>query len=177
MTDQRPDDAQELMFRLAQLRLEAAEFRRVLRHATVNVVVMEKAVEEKAFRELEPRQKLPWLRRRFGRIRDAASHLYAASGPLRDKIWEFHSAMAPSDSDLGRLDKLIVEVRARITRQRGIVEKMQSLELDTKAATRLLRTMESTLVDLESDRSLLEDEGLRGGEQRSSLDRWSSGSW
>ena len=68
--------------------------------------------------------------------------------------------MAPFDNDLGRLDKLIAEVRARIARQRGIVEKMRDLQLDTPAATRLLRTMESTLVDLESDQSLLEDEDL-----------------
>ena len=67
--------------------------------------------------------------------------------------------MAPSDNDLGRLDKLIAEVHARIARQRGIVEKMQTLHLDTEAAVRLLRVMERTLVDFETDRRLVEDEG------------------
>jgi hypothetical protein len=60
---------------------------------------------------------------RIGRTSDAVTHLSAASGRLRVKIWELDFHMALSDNGLGRLDKLIAEVRARIARQRGIVEK------------------------------------------------------
>jgi hypothetical protein len=67
--------------------------------------------------------------------------------------------MAFFDKDLATLDKLIADVRARITRQRAIAEKMQNLELDTKAAERLLGAMERTLIDLEADRRSIEDEG------------------
>ena len=76
-----------------------------------------------------------------------------------------------SDNALGRLNKLIADVKESLARQRVIVAKMRSLELNTLAATRLLWTMESTLVDLESDRRLTEDEG----ERRCPLDPWSAG--
>ena len=82
-----------------------------------------------------------------------------------------------ASSDLAKLDKLIAETRARIAGQREIVANMETVEIDTKAATRLLRTMESTLVDLETDRRALEDERFGGGEQHSSMGRWSSESW
>jgi tRNA-dihydrouridine synthase len=58
----KPPDAQELRFRLAMLRVETAEFRRLLRHATKNVVVMEEMVKQGGFGEPTPRRRLPWLR-------------------------------------------------------------------------------------------------------------------
>ena len=64
-----PLDAQEIRFRIAQLRLEVMEFRRLLKHATMNVVTMEKAVEEEDFGEPKPRRELPWLRRRSNKQR------------------------------------------------------------------------------------------------------------
>jgi hypothetical protein len=58
-----PPDAQELRFRLAILQMEAMEFRRLLRHATMNVVVMEEMAKQEHFGEPKSRRKLPWLRR------------------------------------------------------------------------------------------------------------------
>ena len=52
-----PLDAQEIRFRIAQLRLEVMEFRRLLKHATMNVVTMEKVVEEGDLSEPEPRER------------------------------------------------------------------------------------------------------------------------
>jgi len=45
------------------------EFRRLLKHATMNVVTMEKVVEEGDLSEPEPRERLPWFRRRSNKQR------------------------------------------------------------------------------------------------------------
>jgi hypothetical protein len=42
------------------LQMEAMEFRRLLRHATMNVITMKEAAEQD---EPEPLPRLPWLRR------------------------------------------------------------------------------------------------------------------
>jgi hypothetical protein len=58
-----PPDAQELRFRVALLQMEAMEFRRLLRHATMNVVAMEEMAAQGDFGEPKPRRTLSWLRR------------------------------------------------------------------------------------------------------------------
>ena len=57
--DLQPPDAQELRFRLAMLRMSAAEFRRSLRRASTNLVAIERIFRDGDPRR--PRRSLPWL--------------------------------------------------------------------------------------------------------------------
>jgi hypothetical protein len=56
-------NAQELRFRLAMLQMEAMEFRRLLRHAAMNVVTMESMARQGDYGEPKPSRRLPWLGR------------------------------------------------------------------------------------------------------------------
>jgi hypothetical protein len=69
----KPPDAQELRFRLAMLQMEAMEFRRLLRHATMNVVVMEEMAEQATLVSRSLRGRFLGFGEGRGRISDAGS--------------------------------------------------------------------------------------------------------
>ena len=62
------------------------------------------------------------------------------------------------DSDLDYVDKQIAATIAKIARQGGMIAKVRTLKVDTRAAERLMQSMERTLYDLRAIRRLIEDD-------------------
>jgi multidrug resistance efflux pump len=69
-----------------------------------------------------------------------------------------NAATAVSNSDLDRADRRVAQARARLERQREIVQTLAARRQDTSTAAALLRTMRRTLEAFEEDRRLIEDE-------------------
>jgi pheromone shutdown protein TraB len=68
------------------------------------------------------------------------------------------SFTAMLDSDLAYIDKQIAATLEKIARQRGVIEKIRALEVDTRKSERLLKFLQQTLADLRAIRRLIEDD-------------------
>jgi hypothetical protein len=62
------------------------------------------------------------------------------------------------DQDLDYVDQQIAATLKRIAKQRGVIEKVRALRVNTRKSERTLTSMERTLGDLRAIRRLIEDD-------------------